>query len=348
MRTLSKNPTFDGLRGVAILLVLIAHAEWPPRGGVLGVDLFFVLSGFLITSLLLTAWHSTDGRVSLVAFYYRRALRLLPALALLLTVYVYYGLVTRSIGSPSHVLTAAAISAGYVTNLFVTFQGGLIAHRMVHLWSLAAEEQFYVLWPPILLVALRRRVRPVTLAWLLVGAATAITVNAAILAAGGASYGRLWYAPDTHSAAILLGCAAALAWTYRLLTVPRWIAAILAVAVLALLFAYDFSPGFAVVTIPAFALAAGAGLLFVADNEAALVSRLLRMKMLQRVGRISYGIYLWHLPLMIFAGPVSGAILAFPIAAASYRWVEQPFLRRKAGVSMASPRVAAVAAPNPV
>jgi peptidoglycan/LPS O-acetylase OafA/YrhL len=218
----------------------------------------------------------------------------------------------------------------------------------VHLWSLAAEEQFYVLWPPILLVALRRRVRPVALAWLLVGAATAISVNAATLAATGASYGRVWYAPDTHSAAILFGCAAAIVWTYRLLTVPRWIAAMLAVAVLPLLFAYDFSPGFAVVTIPAFALAAGAVLLFVADNDMALVSRLLRMRMLQRVGRISYGVYLWHLPLMIFAGPVSGAILAFPVAAASYRWVEQPFLRRKAGVSMTAPVTPAVVAPSPV
>jgi peptidoglycan/LPS O-acetylase OafA/YrhL len=330
---LTKKPALDGLRGVAILLVLAAHAGLQPRGGVLGVDLFFALSGFLITSLLLTEWHERRGEVSLRSFYRRRALRLLPALVAVLLAYLYYGLVTRSIGSPTHLLGAAAISAGYVANFFYTFDSGLVAHRLAHLWSLAAEEQFYVLWPPLLLVALRRRASPRMLVALLVIAALAVTVNAVVLEELGASYARVWYAPDTHSAAILLGCAGGIARVYGLARVPAWAAVLAVVAVVPPLLLYGYGPGWAAAAIPLFAVASVAVLLYVADQDNARLSVLLQARWLRATGKISYGIYLWHLPLMIFASPVIGAVLAFPVAAASYRWVEQPFLRRKKRVT---------------
>ena len=170
MRRLGYRPSLDGLRAVAILLVVaVLPRSWLP-GGTLGVDLFFVLSGFLITTLLLEERGAT-GDVSLPHFYARRALRLLPALWLLLIVYVAYGLANGHHGLPSHVLGAAAIGAGHVANFFAAAGSPNQAHYLVHLWSLAQEEQFYLLWPIVLLALLRRGVSTRTL---LLGFATLV------------------------------------------------------------------------------------------------------------------------------------------------------------------------------
>src|SRR5438445_782010 len=153
MRQLRYEPSLDGIRGVAIALVMAGHAG-VLRGGGLGVDLFFALSGFLITSLLLREW-ANDERIDLRAFYGRRARRLLPALALFLGALVALGIAGgRGIKMSEH----AAIGALYVSNLVqaVAPQPGVFSH----LRSLADEQQFYVLWPLALILLLRRKRSP--------------------------------------------------------------------------------------------------------------------------------------------------------------------------------------------
>ncbi len=225
MRALGHVPALDGLRGIAIALVLSVHVgdEFLP-GGRLGVDLFFVLSGFLITSLLVTEWHATNA-ISLRAFYRRRALRLFPALFTMLGVYVLVasalGLSGR--GDLGSSLTAAGLGAFYVYNLAAGYFG-FMSDGLGHLWSLGQEEQFYVLWPPVLLLALRRRARPRSLIaglWALIVALLAWRVW---LVFGGASGARL-YTPDTHSDPILIGCLAGLLYSFgRVTRIPRAVA----------------------------------------------------------------------------------------------------------------------------
>jgi len=150
---LTQLASLDGLRGIAILAVMLNNARYLP-GGFLGVDIFFVLSGFLITALLLQEWQRT-GTIRLGAFYARRALRLLPALfALLAVILLAPGLFY--LAAPPW--KDAAIAALYATNWVNAF--GL--RNMVildHTWSLTVEEQFYVLWPPLVLALLALRVR---------------------------------------------------------------------------------------------------------------------------------------------------------------------------------------------
>src|SRR5262249_20873318 len=154
-----------GVRGVAILLVVLMHTfNWPP-GGFLGVDLFFVLSGFLITTLLVEEWQKR-ATFSLPAFYRRRALRLVPALVAVVAAYVVVRVAVDSIHSetPHHHLSRDLVGAlagiFYVSNI-VQAAGALLPAGIRHLWSLGTEEQFYLLWPPILLLTLGRARDPI-------------------------------------------------------------------------------------------------------------------------------------------------------------------------------------------
>jgi peptidoglycan/LPS O-acetylase OafA/YrhL len=184
---LGYQPALDGVRALAISLVMLFHYPWknrfyaanPFHGGFLGVDAFFVLSGFLITTLLLQE-HALLGRVSLGRFYARRALRLLPALGALLVVAV----VLHVALSPHNGNRPSVLGIGgmifYVANWVEIYRHGALG-LFSHTWSLAIEEQFYLVWPVILIVLLRRRLRLATIA--------------AIVAAGiaVASAWRAWY-----------------------------------------------------------------------------------------------------------------------------------------------------------
>src|SRR5436190_10898544 len=141
---LGRRPALDGLRGIAIALVVGFHAFNWPRAGTLGVDLFFVLSGFLITTLLLEERNRT-GKIDIAAFYTRRARRLLPALLVMLLPFLFLGLVSAAAGSfrrPLFVGLGAA--ATYTSNIVVMHDQSAVPAGLVHLWSLAAEEQFYL------------------------------------------------------------------------------------------------------------------------------------------------------------------------------------------------------------
>jgi peptidoglycan/LPS O-acetylase OafA/YrhL len=330
MRQLGRRPELDGLRAIAILLVLTIHgfsSAHPWLGGAgLGVDLFFVLSGFLITTLLLEE-HAREGRLSLKRFYGRRARRLLPALLAMLAV---TGIVLVATGTESAFQETVAFifRASYISNFLIAFTGGGVGLGFVHLWSLAQEEQFYVLWPLILLVFLRRRTSPWRVVILLAAAIVVLNLQRILVIDGGAPWRRVWFAPDTHSDPILFGCAAAVVWRYGLVRLPRAaavVASLVAVAMIAVLRTTDASTY--PVAIPLFALAAAVLILGVLDHPAHFPARALRLPVLRGLGKISYGLYLWHYPLIAYFG-VRGIPVAILAAAVSYRFVEQPFLRR--------------------
>src|ERR687886_1892219 len=209
-------PGLDGLRAIAVAAVLLYHADlaWIP-GGFLGVEVFFVISGYLITALLLAEWRKRE-RLDLRSFWLRRARRLLPALLLLLLA----TLTTFVLFLPGEVakVRGDALSAlGYVTNwYFILRQQSYFEvigrpSPLLHLWSLAIEEQFYLVWPPLLLLLLRRWEKRGALVVALAGS-LASAVLMALLFRPGADPSRVYYGTDTRAAGLLFGAALACVW----------------------------------------------------------------------------------------------------------------------------------------
>ena len=318
-------PALDGLRGVAILLVLGVHTRELVPGGLLGVDLFFVLSGFLITSILL-AERAQTGAISLGAFYRRRALRLLPALVFMLSVY----LAATALFAPDRLgsgLAAAGFGIAYLAN--IAQMGGLFeAEELRPLWSLATEEQFYLLWPPLLAILLALRASYRVLATVLVGLALVSVAWRIALLADGASFDRLWVGPDTHVDPILIGCVAGVLYTSGKLPRVRFgdLALVVGASIVAMSawFAYETQ-----VLVTFFAICSGVVVLSAASTRPWWFTSVLELRPLRYIGTISYGLYLWHVPVLAAVGGTLGPPVALVVAAFSYRYVEQPFLRRK-------------------
>lgn len=310
---LGHRPGLDGLRGVAVLVVVVAHALRVDRGGQVGVTIFFVLSGFLITSLLLE-------RPGLRGFYGRRVRRLLPALIGLLAVLLVAGVASVSDLGPSLL---------YYANWSVISNPGQLGASMGHLWSLAIEEQFYVVWPAVLMAVRHARRERIAV----------VVIGVAVLSAGlrfvlwGDGYSRVMYGSDTRVEAMLIGCAAAL--LLPLLPVPsRKVAgyATVLLAVLAVMEQQTFA--FATAGLTLCALAALVVLLGALERPGVLASRPLR-----HFGKISYGLYLIHVPVLVAArghGPMwtlAGVGVSWGSAVLSYRFFETRFtLRRRAEV----------------
>jgi peptidoglycan/LPS O-acetylase OafA/YrhL len=308
------------MRALAVVAVLVYHAHpgWLP-GGFLGVDVFFVVSGFLITRLLLRE-HARTGRIRLRAFYLRRARRLLPALGVLVLAVALAGLsIWRGRPGLGADLTA---TLGYATNWWFIarhhsyFLTSGPPSPVGHLWSLAIEEQFYLLWPALLIVLLRGRRRgPALVAGAAAGVAVASTVLMAVLAVlDDVPYrtdsSRLYFGTDTHAMGLLLGAvlAALLARHGRLLRrVPPWCAEVLAaVALLGLVWCacavseYDpglYRGGFLAVS------ALAALLVLACAHPHALAGAALQVRPLAWLGARSYEIYLWHWPVFLLIGP---------------------------------------------
>jgi peptidoglycan/LPS O-acetylase OafA/YrhL len=341
-RRLGHLPQLDGVRGVAILMVVAQHTLHRRGGLTLGVDVFFVLSGFLITALLLSE-HDRDGRISLRGFYRRRALRLLPALyaqiAVLLLVVAVVVIGGRAGDLPSEVFAAAGAASIYVGNLATAFH---IPVRMPHLfeyyWSLALEEQFYLVWPALLiwLLTRSRRLWIYVVPVLVAGASAGLQIG---LWEAGAQRHRLWFAPDTHLAPIALGCLAGVAYTYARLPL-RALRALAPLAFLACV---------AIVSVPpldyrrlyegpavAFGVACAVCLLAACSNAAGWLAKPLTARPLRWTGKVSYSLYLWHVPLLAVFG-LLGLPLSFLVAAATRRYVEEPFLRLKRRSATAHP-----------
>ncbi len=362
------RPDVEGLRAVAVACVLLYHAGMPfAGGGYVGVDVFFVISGFLITGLLLRELER-DGRISLTRFYSRRAKRLLP-----LTVVVLAFVVALSwllfdpirMDETSFGIVAAGL---YVMNWLLAvraadyFAAGLEASPVQHFWTLAVEEQFYLLWPALLLGVgwwcgrAGWGLRPTLAAVLAAVAACSLIYG---VYSTNAEAGAAYFSTLTRGWELALGGLLALVPAPFLGRLPGWAAGVLAWAGLgAVAFAaYQFGddtlfPGTAAL-VPTLGTAAiiAAGFASVDHSgkpsgddsrigaSAPLASRLLALGPVRHVGRISYSWYLWHWPPLVFAAEVWGglspaeglAVLAVSYAPAvlTHRLVERPFLRSR-------------------
>ncbi len=332
---LTHVPAFDGLRP-------------RPVGGFLGVDIFFVLSGFLIAGLLLQEWQAR-GAVDLKAFYARRALRLLPALFAVMSVVLLFPGVFWARHRP---WADAIVISFYATNWVRAFELDRSMDFFGHTWSLAIEGQFYLLWPPLLLLLLRRRLRRswiIALVILGIGASVGLHVW---LWDGPASVKRLYYGLDTRADSILIGCLLGLVFSWSLLPASRMVsrmlrlsAAVSALALVALIFtlrgdSHSAHHGLSTVA----CISVGVLLLHVLHSPSALARAVLENRVLAGIGRISYGLYLWHHPIFFdMLNPtrmstfgISGSMLvlvrfavAFAAAIVSFWLIERPFLRLK-------------------
>jgi peptidoglycan/LPS O-acetylase OafA/YrhL len=336
----------DGLRAIAVGLVILHHAGAllaPPRwhdvllpGGYVGVDIFFVLSGFLITTLLL-AEADTAGRIDLGRFYLRRALRLVPALvAVIIVVCTYNRLVHGEHGSS---LARTVLSVGfYAVNWVKTFSAD-VSPGLGHTWSLAVEEQFYLLWPLLLIAGLRARLSPRSWLWLLTTAVAASAVLKAVLWSRTHDWEDVYFRTDARVDALLLGAMVAFAFHHGLpLRFARWLVPaglLLAAAAATLPVAGLYFYGGSTVLAAAAAVVISA----LASGRAPGVTRALELPPVRHIGRISYGLYLWHVPAMwavaneVHAGAgvqiPAALVLTLLLAEASMQVVERPFLRLK-------------------
>ncbi len=343
-RSLGRVGAFDGVRAVAVILVVWFHVGvlrslspgLKPSGGFLGVDIFFVLSGFLITALLLGD-QSRRGRVRFGAFYRRRALRLLPVVVLFLAAHMVFAAIVGVPASREHAAIIPVLL--YYTNWYSIHARLPLAFG--HLWSLAVEEQFYLVWPlAVALLTVRSRMR--TVVAVLGGAIFAVAVYRAVLVHDGVGWNRLIVGTDTRADTILVGALLAHVWVRGRARVPHlrgmaWLAtAFLAVCVLRCTYATGFlyRGGFTLI-----AIATAIVLLALLESEWA-GERLLAARPLRALGRVSYGVYVFH-PLVFWwvfyvghrwnAGVrffVAFAVLAAAVIA-SWRLVERPFLRWK-------------------
>ncbi len=337
------RPGLDGLRALAVVAVFAYHAriDWLP-GGFLGVDLFFVLSGYLITSLLLVEWEARN-RIDLRRFWLRRARRLLPALV----VVVLGALVLSAIFARqdlAHTRGDAVSSLLYYTNWHEIFANRSYFVRtgnpslLTHLWSLAVEEQFYLVWPLLLVPALvllgRRRLPMLVIAGIAASAALMW-----ILYNPGSDPSRVYFGTDTRAFLLLMGILLALVWPAierlrRALPLLELLGiAALVGAVLLFRNMQDFNPtlfrGGDLAASFCFVV-----LIAAVAHPKTGIGKALGVAPLRWIGERSYGIYLWHWPIIVLLAGVNTrpgfgivaaeAALVLAAATLSYRFVEQP------------------------
>lgn len=335
-------PELDGLRGIAIVSVLIHHQLTPflLPGGFLGVDLFFVLSGFLITGLLVAEFDNSNS-ISLKNFYMRRLLRLGPALTLYLLACLLVAYHTKAI-AVARQLKLIGMALIYATNWRMAFGWDTELDPTAIIWSLSIEEQFYLAWPLILFGCLFLRIRRSYIAGALGIAILSIAAHRYIMLSGGADFTRLYYGTDTRADALLVGCLTALIpvrdvnWKKR-----RWLSivglfsgACLIYSMMTLGFTHRFlyQGGFTMIAVLC------AVLVFVASYYSSTILAVpLSWQPLRWLGRISYGLYLWHWLVVRNTSfyqlgkwePWARLGLALVIASASYYLVERPFNKLK-------------------
>lgn len=362
-------PAIDSVRSIALVLTMVYHfrTDWLP-GGYLGIDLFFVLSGFLITGLLLKE-HVAHDSVSLTEFWGRRIRRLLPAAA---TVIIAVAIWSRIVGDPivSQQVRGDGIAAifyslniKYVITGVSYFESFLSPSPFRHMWSLSLEEQWYLVWPLCLWLLLKRggvdaakRAVPVVLAL-----AVAAAVWMAIVAEGASDPSRAYFGSDTRSQGLLIGAASAL-WAHgrqldrgrnrRRLDVLGVLSVLACATIIAFATEKDlvwYRGGFLV-----FSMCGAVVMVNVAQRTPGVLHRVFDHRPMRSLGRISYGVYLWHWPVDVAFKrfeirdqlPISGlalffvqSLVALVLAAVSFKLIETPF--RHGDFRLARPAVLA-------
>jgi peptidoglycan/LPS O-acetylase OafA/YrhL len=361
-------PALDGLRAFAILGVIAYHLGFGwASGGYLGVDLFFVLSGFLITSLLVEE-QGASARIGLRAFWGRRARRLLPALFLVVIAIALYAIINGRFSTPSNGGAAIDLTGlradAFATLFYFANWHAIFSHQsyftqfstpspLQHTWSLAIEEQFYLVWPLVVVVLFKlgaRRWRAIGLGLCAVGTLASATAMA-VLYHPGIDPSRVYFGTDTRAFDLLVGACVAMLAASRPQPGPRarsWLHAAAPVAAVALAVfwakagsqsgmptTFMFRGGFLVCAALAAVVIAD-----VRQIDQGILGRVLSFRPLRWIGTTSYGLYLWHWPIFVYLNGARTGLsgvgldlarvsLTFAAATGSYYLVERPIRRRR-------------------
>ena len=328
------NPALDGLRGIAIVLVLLSHAHAPMfDGAFFGVDLFFVLSGFLITSLLLMEYRQ-HGKLDYWRFYRRRFFRLMPALALFLGAYcVFAPFIWPDL---TDIYSDALVSILYLADYGIAFFDS--PDTLLHMWSLSVEEHFYLVWPPLLALLVRlvppgKVWRPVLLLCVLAWAWRVLWV------AQGQQFYEVFFRFDTRASGLLMGSLLACLLHEQ----PAWFGALRQrmahgmwlVFAVPLLMAHSWDNMDAMVWGITVVEGGALMVLLAVQREHTLLHEMLRAPALVWVGKLSYGVYLWHYPVVRYLRTdlhwsltvALGLAISLALAALSFHTVERWALR---------------------
>ena len=334
---LGRQPALDGIRGFAVLAVLAQHLKLPySTHGALGVDVFFTLSGFLITVLLVEEW-CQNGRIHLGHFYMRRVLRLYPALLLMLLIVSFF--------SPARGYIVSALT--YSTNWVIALKILPLNLELGHTWTLAIEEQYYLLWPLTLSILLKwLSPRKVVFVPLVLGLVSAIW--RIILWQSTHDFWRYNAGTDSHADGLLLGSTLGLIIGFGIVSInSSWkqiikISAYVLIAfTLILLMFFPRPDGFiASIGIPLIVLSTLLLIILLVGFRVSWLHKLLSNPLISLPGVISYGLYLWQVPVINLLhldrigltqtqSAVVLTILIFLICLLSYRYLEKPVLRLK-------------------
>lgn len=346
-------PGLDGLRALSVIAVIAYHLnmKWA-QGGFIGVGVFFVLSGYLITDHLLLEWQQTK-RLSLTHFWIRRFRRLLPAMICMIIVVMLW----LTVSDPSRVSELAGdvfSSLFYVHNWYLIFEEVSYFNSfgppspIGHLWSLAIEEQFYFVWPLVLLIGIKaaqRRGRLVK--WILMLAILSAIVMGVLYEPGG-DPSRVYYGTDTRAFALLIGAALAIVWpstrisstismpARRILDMVGTLGIVLLIAMIYQVNefnAWNYPMGLLIVSVISMVLIA------VLVHPASRLGLVMGCRLLVWIGKRSYSLYIWHYPVIILSRPqihtdtknliliVGQLIVTVIVAALSYRFIEEPMRR---------------------
>jgi peptidoglycan/LPS O-acetylase OafA/YrhL len=336
----------DGLRGIAVTVVFFFHFTQIPLGGYLGVDLFFVLSGYLITNVILKSSEELPALDAWKLFYYGRVLRIFPALFEMLGL---YGIMKLMYPAQITLFTENVVSSLFMYSNWTRAFHYPYPDYLGHTWSLAIEEQFYLLWPILLLVLLKCRLRNAALVWFTGGLVLTLWLVRFAMVAHNPDPDRLYNGTDTRIDAILIGCLAAFiarTRTFRAhVTRKSALSGVfftLAVAIGLWMVARINWPDLWLYRygLCLFTLSSTVIVLYLSTFSDGLASRCFSWKPLVYVGKRSYAVYLFHLPIFMFLIgiyklPIGWKVAAIGgpatllLAALSWRFVEQPALRLK-------------------